>query len=353
MLAYVKRDPRQSLRVKQLESTAYIPQIWFQPYPSGEFSRISNDLSAYSYLSSSADNKILVTNQVHRSSTVYASDSPANLHRDIQWNLKPVSTEQIAGSRLSWTSSGNLAQIDEWNRLDLTSATGANRVRLLNNDPTVWWMSSCGPGDQLAISRVSDTDETNIWKFNPATGELRQITNGKLNLSPSCTPDGNWLIYQSFWQSELSEIRKIPTGGGPSVKLAAGVLYLFPHAISADGQRFVYLRYEGEGKQRKLLFAVQKLEGDSPSQIIAAPGWVRDTGWTPDGAALTFLREEDDGTNSLWIERLSGGSPERLMHFDSEPPRMIAYAWSRDGRKIAITRAVRYDTDVVQFSGFR
>jgi len=60
------------------------------------------------------------------------------------------------------------------------------------------------------------------------------------------------------------------------------------------------------------------------------------------------------------VEKLGGGGmgvvyrPEilKLTHFDAGPSRIAATAWSRDGKKIAITRA-RNDTDLVMFSGFR
>jgi WD40-like Beta Propeller Repeat len=306
-----------------------MPQIWFQPYPSGEALRISNDLSDYEYVRSSGDGKSLITIQRRTSSMVYVGDSPASLTRYTKWNLEPVSTEQTAGQKLSWTSSGKLAQIDNWNHFDLTSPTGANRVRLLGNDPTVWELSGCGLGDQLAIRRVRDKDETNIWLFNPATSELRQITSGEFSRNPSCSPDGRWLIHQNFDRLAASlQILKIPTSGGDPVKLASGGVYSSTHAISPDGQRFVYLRYEGDLKQRKMMFVVQKLEGDSPKQTIEAGSGAHNVGWTPDGTALTFLRDEDDGTSSLWIQPLSGGPPKRTLHFDSEPSRIIEYAWS-------------------------
>jgi hypothetical protein len=38
---------------------------------------------------------------------------------------------------------------------------------------------------------------------------------------------------------------------------------------------------------------------------------------------------------------------------DSEPALVAAYAWSRDGKKFAITRSRYNDTDVVMFSGFK
>jgi hypothetical protein len=41
------------------------------------------------------------------------------------------------------------------------------------------------------------------------------------------------------------------------------------------------------------------------------------------------------------------------MHFDDEPLDIRAYAWSRDGKKIAVTRARYNMTDVVLLTGLR
>jgi hypothetical protein len=49
----------------------------------------------------------------------------------------------------------------------------------------------------------------------------------------------------------------------------------------------------------------------------------------------------------------AAGAPVQLPHFDSEPAVASAYAWPRDGKKFAISRARYNDTDVVMFSGFR
>jgi hypothetical protein len=53
------------------------------------------------------------------------------------------------------------------------------------------------------------------------------------------------------------------------------------------------------------------------------------------------------------MQPLASGAPVQLTHFDSEPGVISAYAWSRDGKKFAVTRARYNDTDVVMFSGFR
>jgi hypothetical protein len=53
------------------------------------------------------------------------------------------------------------------------------------------------------------------------------------------------------------------------------------------------------------------------------------------------------------MQPLDGSAPIQLTHFYSEPAAVIAYAWSKDSKKIAITRARLYDSDVVMFTGFR
>jgi Tol biopolymer transport system component len=59
------------------------------------------------------------------------------------------------------------------------------------------------------------------------------------------------------------------------------------------------------------------------------------------------------GKSQVYMQPVSGGPPVLLLHFDSEPISVVALAWSRDGKKIAITRAVDLNTDVVMFNNFR
>jgi Tol biopolymer transport system component len=120
--------------------------------------------------------------------------------------------------------------------------------------------------------------------------------------------------------------------------------------------RFVaYRKIEGQGPGAKSKFVVQKLEGGAPVQEIEIPSTynVFQLGWTPDGRAITYVHNSTGNTTNLYMQPLSGGPPVQLTHFDSEPAVVSAYAWSREGKKLAITRARYNHTDVVMFSGFR
>jgi Tol biopolymer transport system component len=76
-------------------------------------------------------------------------------------------------------------------------------------------------------------------------------------------------------------------------------------------------------------------------------------GWTPDGQAFTYVHNTSGNTLNVYMQPLAGGAPVQLTHFDSEPAIVAGYAWSRDGKKFAITRTRYNDTDVVMFSNFR
>ena len=75
--------------------------------------------------------------------------------------------------------------------------------------------------------------------------------------------------------------------------------------------------------------------------------------WTPDGRALTYVRNTTGSVQNVYMQPLDGAPPVQLTHFDSEPALVLAYAWSPDGKKFAITRARYNDTDAVMFSGFQ
>ena len=122
--------------------------------------------------------------------------------------------------------------------------------------------------------------------------------------------------------------------------------------ISPDGSLVAYIRVDGQGANAKSKFVVQKLGGGSPIQEILASGDNINLSWTPDGHALSYLHTIGSARH-LYMQPLSGGAPVQLTHFETEPSLITDYAWSRNSKKIAITRGRYNSTDVVIFSGFR
>ena len=277
------------------------------------------------------------------------------LNDKINWKLTPISTEQATGYGLTWTATGKLVQWDTAFHMYLTGADGSGRVHLLEKDDLVFEPTACGSGDDVVVGRVLEDNHPNIWRLNTATGELKQLTFELDVERGSCTPDGKWVVYnESSLKDGVGHIFfKLPMDGGAPVELARGTE--FAPSVSPDGKLIAYARTDGQGASAKTKIVLQKLEDGAIVKQIELPptfDWLK-LGWTPDSSALTFVHNTTGSIQNVYMLPLAGGTPVQLTHFDAEPAVVAAYAWSRDGKKFAVTRARYSDTDVVQFSGFR
>jgi eukaryotic-like serine/threonine-protein kinase len=337
------------------KGTGLRSQIWFQPYPTGNAIRVTNDLSNYLSLSVTGDGQSFITTEQRQAATVYVSDSPAVLNDKIDWKFTPASTQQATGYELSWTATGKLLQRDMSWHIDETAADGSNRVRLLESDSLLFSAMPCGPGDLVTVGRVLEDNKPNLWLLNTASGELKQLTFGVDAEKGDCTPDGKWLLYTEDASGDgIGHIYKMPTGGGTPAELARGTS--FTPVVSPDGKLIAYAKTEGQGASTKAHIVLQRLEDGAIAQQVEMPAAFSDwhaLGWTPDGKGLSFVHNTTGTTQNVYMLRLSGGAPVQLTHFNSEAVYVPAYAWSRDGKRFAITRARYNDTDVVLFSGFR
>jgi eukaryotic-like serine/threonine-protein kinase len=324
--------------------------IWFQPYPEGQPIKVSNDLNEYRGISVSGDGKSLVTAQERKQSTIYVGAAPATLNDKIDWKLTPISREQAAGmNELAWTATGQLLELDKDLHIYITAADGSGRTRLLEQDSFNEGVTGCGTGATVVASRFADRKTYTLWRLNLSTGELKQLTTGTNDEFPSCTADGKWILYSA--DEHTPSIMKVSIEGGPPVELAHG--QVFGPAVSPDGGLVAYLRVDGEGGKQKTKFVIQNIAGGPPVKEIDAPTTVRrELDWTPDGRALAYL-SFNSGKSQLYLQPVDGSSPVPLLHFDSEPMAVVAFRWSRDGKKIAITRALQSNTDVVMFDNFR
>ena len=273
----------------------------------------------------------------------------------IDWKLTPISTQQATGYQLSWTSTGKLLQKDASYHIYETASDGSNRVRLLESDSVLFSAMACGPGELAVIGRVLEDNKPNVWRLNTVSGELKQLTFGIDVEKGDCTPDGKWLLFTDYGASDgIGHIYKVAIDGETLVEVAHGTY--FSPTLSPDGKLIAYAKTEGQGASATSKIVMQRLDDGTIAKEIEMPAPFGDwhaLGWTPDGKALSFLHNTTGSTQNVYMLPLAGGAPVQVTHFDSEPAFVPAYAWSRDGKKFAVTRARYNDTDVVLFSGFR
>jgi eukaryotic-like serine/threonine-protein kinase len=332
-------------------------QIMFQPYPRGDLIRITNDFTRYSGLSLAADSKALVTVQQQAFENVFAGDVTKAPATALETSLKQITSEQQSGEGLSWTADARLLVVDHvGGHAYLMDADGSHRVPLsplLEGEihaPVVHSLTACGaPDSAVFASGPANVSVLNLYKLNLSSGELKRLTNGTLVFSPNCTPDGKWVVYLS-WPAGTNHIMKVSIDGGIPAELTSGAVS-DPH-LSLDGKLVVYGRLIGEGPKQKRELVVQSIGGGAPVRVLSPTGTMHQFGWAPDGQALMVVQDTGVAQN-LFRLPLAGGDPMQLTHFDSEPLLITAVAWSRDGKKLAITRKRRNTTDAVMFTNFR
>ena len=71
--------------------------------------------------------------------------------------------------------------------------------------------------------------------------------------------------------------------------------------------------------------------------------------WTPDGRAIAYV--DGDTQTNLWVQPLDGAPAHQLTHF-TDGRTIPTFAWSRDGKRLAVARET-VTNDIVLFKGLK
>ena len=325
-------------------------QIWLQPYPKGEPVRITNDLNQYSGLSITGDGRSFVATRNDANYTVFTTDvhSPSG-----PFTFSAVSSGHKYGVldpvSVSWISEGQLLQ-DDSSGIFISAADGSNRRQLFASSGIVpIEVTSCSGSNSVVFTRILPSSYQ-IWMADQSGANARQLTAGPDDDTPSCTPDGRWVIYRSSSPGDrVTRFMKVPASGGQPVELAHfQTTTAYPH-VSPDGRSLAYLKRSLVSGKSVLEIVVADFESAKMRSEYAVPQDAGQLKWTPDGKSLTYVAS-NGRSQDLIQQPLSGTPAKPILHFDSEPMLVSAYDWSLDGKKLAVVRAPYHTTDVVMFS---
>jgi len=317
-------------------------QIWHLVYPSGEVHRITNDTNNYDDLSATADSKTIVSVSGSLVTRIWVSPK-GKPDRPIQINPGTGKWDGLFG--FSWTPEGKIVYTtnEAGGRVNLwvMDADGSNPKQLtFAGNVGMGGTAVCRDGRYIVFSSSGLVRRMDFDGGNP-----KQLENEKTTLSPQCSPDGKWVVYQ-LWHSDTSRIWKVPIDGGTPAQITEKPCY-WP-AISPDGKWIACVLSEGSGQRPKL--AVLPFQGGPPTKTfdISLGGGPLD--WTPDGKSVTFLAARNQGSSDIWIQSLVGGAPRPMTEILA--PYMSYHAWSPDGKQLALVYG-RRTGDAVLISNFR
>ena len=314
-------------------------QLWQISYPGGEARRITNDLSDYQgpSLDLTRDGKTLVTIEVTRASDLWvAPGGDSSRARQITSEGPPAfSPSWMADGRLLYNSNGELFAV----RPD-----GSNPTLLTPNDHNSAFAEVCGDG-RFLIYMSYRNGQINVWRMDADGSNPTQLTNEGFAGFPSCSPDGQWVVYTRF---KGMTAWRVPIQGGAPTQLSRQTLSGLSAHVSPDGKLLAY-RTWGAAVASPNVLSVVPFGGGDPVYRFDLPPGASEFRWAPTGNGLDYFLTRG-GVSNLWRQPLAGGPPRQITNFNSE--QIFSFDWSRDGKQLALARGTT-SQDVILISNFQ
>ena len=314
-------------------------QIGFVSYPAGRFQSLTNDTRGYDTLSISADGKAMVSIQRQETDSVFLQPATGKGAPTAVSGLP----NQAVIQGVDWDAHGDLI-VTTTSSIVRMSPDGSRQATLLS-DPseTINFSAVCGRSGIILFSphlREGKTT-TNIWRIEADGSRAKQLTNGKDEEAPVCSPDGSSFYY--FDRATFQTMKMRINGGSPELVKASAVPTGFMDGalnFSPDGEWMPEVADIAETATqsvaiRVVLIDVTKNSEAAAKTIVPRADITPPIAFTPDGKAVAYNFVEN-GVGNVWAQPLDGSPGHRLTNFTSDQIR--TFQFSPDGKSIGVIR---------------
>jgi Tol biopolymer transport system component len=319
------------------------PQISYVSYPGGEVTRVTNDLLTYgpSSLSITRDASAIVSAQSQTSSTIMvARAGDASAVREITRGA----TRNDGTRGLDWIDDGRIVYtvlaggtVNLW----ASGIDGSEPRQMTFGVKSSYDPSAHPPGGMVYYTAQGDSLPS-VWRIGAGGGKPQRITRGGEDYNPEISPDGRWLLFDS-WRSGNRSIWKQDVGASDTaVMFRSGAT---GPRFSPDGRLVFCLAHDA--KEQRMRPTVLSFPGAETVHVFDFPGYAADeVRWSPDGRTLHFI-ESRKGVSNVRAYDFRKGTVTDITTFTSGT--IFDFAWSPDGKNLAVAHG-QTTSDIVLLS---
>ena len=319
-------------------TTRWNGQIGVLDVRSGKFQRITNDLNTYrgESLAVTRDARQLIAVQGEPNVGLYVIPAASKASDD----AKPIATLQDV--YVGWMKDGRLLTTDFNGHIATLNADGSDRNVIYRGDLPIQAVSVCPDGERVLVDMLTKgTEALNVYRLDIAGGRMEQLTKGKIDQAPTCSPDSKYLIYSTLVGGK-GILMRMPTSGGEAQKVSDD--QAFSSAISPDGQQIAMFTFTGEGTRAHPVIKVIPAGGGAPIKSVDVdPAMLGQMQFSADGSAI-YYPVRVKGVSNIMRQSLDTGQTTAATEFTE----LLSFGYSFDWKnnRLAMTRG-RVNSDVV------
>jgi serine/threonine protein kinase/Tol biopolymer transport system component len=324
-----------SLVLSQPEEEGQRVQLWRMSYPDGAVSPLTSDLTSYVGVDLDGARNALVTTRLETRTSLWVGDAAGAAGAEIV--TPTLFTGRFAW--VSWAGARLLYNTTDSGRASVAVMRPEDRAAedLAPQGPNVLSGAGTSDGRTLVFARRSE----GLWKTDAAGRSPVQLSR-HASFDVQIAPDDRHALFLSTGRGAETPWM-VPIDGGEATEIintptSWGTLDVSP------GGRLLFASL-GVLVICDLPACATRRELSLPANFGARPRWM------PDGQRIAYI--ETGGAN-LWSIGTDGGPPRQLTRFqeDASGRSIAAFAWSRDGRRLAIVHATT-TSDIVLVRGLQ
>jgi len=304
----------------------------------GKLHRITNDLNAYSNqtLSVTSDGKGLVAIQIQPEAGIFTMSPEGN-------GSSPVTQiDNHDDIGVGWMPDGRLVTMDYNGQIAVMNADGSHRTIVYQEHLPMGGLSVCHDGQHALFYMPSkDTKAINIWRLDLQSGAVTQLTKGKIDQTPACSPDSKKFLYTTVDKGRPL-LMEMPLAGGQPKQIVDRIVNFGTY--SPDMQQIAVMMPQGTGVNFGEVVGIIPAQGGLPVKTFAPARSISSAfHYAQDGQSLHYAVTER-GVSNMVTQPIGVESATPQTHFDKFAIYGFDYDWKN--KRLALARG-RNNTDVV------